>query len=213
MLQRRAALRLTWRGRAVLLLVAIVAAVAVVRGLYPFLAANEPKSGGVLIVEGWVPDYTIGEAVAEFRRHPYEVLVVSGGPIEKGAPFSEFKSYAEFGAAVAVKLGADPAKTHAVPAPETRQDRTYVAAVAVREWLRQRGPVPARVNVVSLGPHARRSWLLHEAAFGGLAEIGVMAVEDRGYDGSRWWTSSSGFRAVTGELIAYLYARLLFRTR
>jgi uncharacterized SAM-binding protein YcdF (DUF218 family) len=158
-----------------------------------------------------VPDYAIGEAVAEFRRHPYDVLLVSGGPIDKGAPFSEFGSYAEFGAATAVKLGADAAKTHAVPSPETRQDRTYVAAVAIREWLRKRGTMPASVNVVTHGPHARRSRLMYEKAFAGVAEVGVLAVEDRSFDGARWWMSSAGFRSVTGELIAYIYARLLFR--
>ena len=165
----------------------------------------------MLVVEGWVPDYVIGEAVAEFRRHPYQALIASGGPIDKGAPFSEFGTYAEFGAATAVKLGFDPGKVHAAPSPETRQDRTYISAVSVREWLRQRGPIPARINVVSLGPHARRTRLLYKAAFAGIADIGVIPVEDRGYDGRRWWTSSPGFRSVTGELIAYGYARLLFR--
>jgi hypothetical protein len=211
LLRRRVALRPTWRGWLALLLVAVVLVVAAVRVTFPFLAVNDSKPGGVLVVEGFVPDHTIGEAIAEFRRNPYEALLVSGGPIDKGAPFSEFATYAEFGAAVAVKLGGDPARTHAVPSPETRQDRTYGSAVAIRDWLRQRGPMPRAVNVVSLGPHARRSRLMYEAAFGDLADVGIIAVDDQSYDGKRWWMSSSGFRAVTGELIAYVYARLLFR--
>lgn len=211
LLRRRMALRLTRRGWLVSLLAAMVLLAVMVCGTFPFLAVNDPKPGGVLVVEGWMPDYAIAEAVAEFRRNPSEVLIASGGPIDKGAPFSEFGSYAEFGAATAVKLGLDAGKVHAAPAPETRRDRTYTAAVAVREWLRQRGPIPARVNVVSLGPHARRTRLLYQAAFAGIADIGVIPADDRSYDGRRWWTSSSGFRTVTGELIAYGYARLLFR--
>lgn len=211
MLQRRSALRLTWRGWAALLLAGIVLVAVVMRGTFPFLAVSDPKPGSLLVVEGWVPDYTIGEAIAEFRRESYEVLLVSGGPIEKGAPFSDFGSYAEFGAATAVRLGLDPGKVRAAPARETRQDRTYNSAVAIRGWLQQRGAIPPRINVVSLGPHARRTQLLYKAAFEGLADIGVIAVDDRSYDGPRWWTSSPGFRAVTGELIAYGYARLFFR--
>jgi hypothetical protein len=194
-----------------LLLVGIVLIAVIVRGTFPFLAVNDPKPGGVLVVEGWVPDYVITEAMAEFRRNPYQALIASGGPIEKGAPFSEFGSFAEFGAATAVKLGFDSGKVHAAPSPETRQDRTYLSAASVREWLRQRGPIPARINVVSLGPHARRTRLLYKAAFAGVADVGVIAVDDRAFEGRRWWTSSPGFRSVTGELIAYGYARLLFR--
>lgn len=183
----------------------------IVRSTFPFLAVTDPKPGSVLVVEGWVPDYVIGEAMAEFHRRPYEALIVSGGPIEKGAPFFELGTYAHFGAATAVKMGFDPAKIHAVPSPETRQDRTYSAAVAVRDWLRQRGPMPLRINVASLGPHTRRTRMLYQKAFAGRAEIGCIAVDDRAYDGRRWWMSSSGFRSVTGEVIAYAYARLLFR--
>lgn len=209
--RRRMCLLPTWRGWLALLLAVALVIVVLVRGTFSFLAANDPKPGGVLIVEGWVPDYALSEAMAEFRRHPYRALLVTGGPIEKGAPFSEFGTFAELGAATTVKLGFGSDQVHPVAAPDVRQDRTYVSAVAVREWLRQRGPMPAQVNVMSLGAHSRRTRLLYDAAFAGVADVGIMAIEDRGYDGRRWWASSQGFRTVTGELIAYGYARLLFR--
>ena len=42
-------------------------------------------------------------------------------------------------------------------------------------------------------------------------KVGIIAVEPQDYDPRRWWASSAGFRAVTDEAIAYLYARLIFR--
>ena len=61
-----------------------------------------------------------------------------------------------------------------------------------------------------MGPHARRSRLLFEKAFGRDTRVGIIALEDRDYDPAHWWKSSQGVRTVTDELIAYGYARLLF---
>jgi len=38
----------------------------------------------------------------------------------------------------------------------------------------------------------------------------VIAVPVRTFDPEHWWRSSQGFRLVTGELLAYTYARLFF---
>jgi len=66
------------------------------------------------------------------------------------------------------------------------------------------------LNLVTLGPHARRSWLLYQEAFGDDVKIGVIPLENRSYDPSRWWCSSEGFRDVISEAIAWFYARFLF---
>jgi hypothetical protein len=40
--------------------------------------------------------------------------------------------------------------------------------------------------------------------------VGIIATPPRDYDARRWWDSSAGFRAVTGEALAYAYARVVF---
>ena len=40
------------------------------------------------MVEGWVPDYVLADAITEFGRHPYSRLYVVGGPLGQGAPLS-----------------------------------------------------------------------------------------------------------------------------
>ena len=65
-------------------------------------------------------------------------------------------------------------------------------------------------DIVTQGPHARRSRLLYEKAFGGDVEVGVIATEDPKYDPAHWWRSSEGVREVMSEAIAYGYARLFF---
>ena len=201
----------TVRGGIVLLTIAVLAGVVVLRGSYPFLAVNAPVHDGALVVEGWLPDYALQEALAEFRRNPYERLYVTGGPLEAGGFLSEFKTYAQLGAATLRKLGMREDQLDAVPAPLVRQDRTYVSAVALKNWLHEHGRVHRKMNVMSLGPHARRTRLLFEKAMGDEVTVGITALEDRNYNSKKWWTGSYGLRAMVDEWVAYGYARLLFR--
>jgi len=178
---------------------------------YPFLAMNDPLPGGILVVEGWAPDYGLEAAVDEFRSHKYFKLCVTGFPIEEGAPLSDYKTYAERGAAVLLRLGLPTNAVQAVPCPAVRQDRTYTSAAALRLWLSTNGFSATNINLVTIGPHARRSRLLFQKAFGRNTTVGIVSVPPREYDPARWWRSSPGFRNVTSEQIAYIYARVLFR--
>ena len=91
-----------------------------------------------------------------------------------------------------------------------RQDRTYNSALAVKFWFATNHIPLESLNLVSLGPHTRRSWLLYQKAFGNDVKIGVIPVNGSGYNPSQWWRSSEGFREVVGEAIAYFYAKFLF---
>jgi len=151
-------------------------------------------------------------AAEEFARGGYDKLYVTGGPLEWGAPLSEFKSYAEMGAATLKKIGAET-NVIAVPAPLVRQDRTYTSAIALKQYLEGNNLPHSRLNLISMGPHARRSRLLYEKAFGKETAIGIVALPPRDYDPKRWWRSSSGVRVVLSEIFAYAYVRLFFHPK
>ena len=201
----------TWRGGLTLLLMFALAVALAARRVHPFLAVTDPLPGGALVVEGWAPDYALQAAMAEFQRHPSGRLYATGGPIEKGAPLIEYKTVAELSTAILLKLGMVSNAVQAVPAPMTNQDRTYAAALALKRWLLAHGGLPAQCNVVTMGAHARRTRLLFALALGPQVRVGVIAVPDRNYDADHWWRSSAGVRTMLSELIAYGYARCLFR--
>lgn len=211
LLTRKTCVVPTWRGWVTLLLCASLAAAVVIRGVYPFLAINDPAPGGILVAEGWLGDEDIPAVLEEFRRNHYASLFVTGGPVEKGLPLSEYKTWPELTVAALVKSGFDPKLLHAVPAEEVRRDRTYASALALKHWLQAHGMPVTSVNIVSGGPHARRTRLLFQRAFGNGVRVGILSVGGQNFDPKHWWRSSEGFRVVTGEAIAYLYARLLFR--
>lgn len=191
-----------------LLLVGAALIVYIIRGAYSFLAINDPVYNGALVVEGWLPDYALQQAITEFKRDHYSKIFVTGGPVEHGSPLSEYETFAERGAATLLRFGLATNAVQAVPAPKVRVDRTYASAVALKNWLDEHGVTATNFNVVSLGPHSRRSRLLFEKALGNGYRVGVTAVEDEDYDAKRWWQSAEGVRTVIGETIAYCYARL-----
>ena len=208
--QRRQCLIPTLRGWLLLVVVAAALAVCSVKSVHPFLAVNDPLPGGALVVEGWMPDYGFEQAIAEFRRHHYSKMYVTGGPMEVGSPLSEYRTFAELGAAILSKLGMEKEAVQAVPSAESRRDRTYASAVALRDLLQRHGELPQQINLISMGAHSRRSRLLFRKAFGGKSKIGILAITDKNYDSAQWWRSSQGVRTVIDEMVAYLYARLLF---
>jgi hypothetical protein len=211
LLRRRQCLVPTLRGWMLLALGLMLLAFVALRVTYPFLAINDPAPGGVLVVEGWVPDATLEDAKAEFNRNHYSTLLVTGIPLEQGAPLSEYKNYAYLGTAILLKLGMATNQVQAVPTPLTQRDRTYAMASSVKAWLLAHQVPGGNVNLLTLGAHARRSRLMFEQALGPGYKVGVLAMPARGYDERHWWRSSQGVRVVTGEAIAYAYARFLFR--
>ncbi len=182
-----------------------------VRGAYSFLAVSDPVDNGALVVEGWLPDYAFQEAIKEFRKGYHSQIFVTGGPLENGAPLSEYRTFAELGAATLLRLGGGTNAVQAVPAPRVQLDRTYASAVALKNWLDSHAITETNFNVISLGPHSRRSRLLFEKALGKNYNVGVIAVGNQEYDTNHWWESSSGVRTMMDESIAYLYVRLSFR--
>jgi len=210
LLRRRQCLVPTLRGWLLLAVSATTLGLLAGRQLYSFLAVSAPVPGGVLVVEGWVPDYMMEAAIAEFKRNHYARLFVTGLPLDQGAPLSEYKNYACLGAATLIKLGLNTNDVQAVPTPRTRRDRTYAMALSLKHWLREHDMAPTKVNLLTGGPHARRSRLLFEKALGKGYTVGVVGIAEDDIDERHWWRSSQGVRIVIGEILAYGYARLLF---
>lgn len=213
LLRRRECVVPTWRGLLIAVLLCAAVTIPFLRGAYYFLAVNDPVPGGLLVVEGWGTDAFLAGSIEEFRKNHYDGMFVTGGPIDKGMFFTDHKSYAEISAATLEKMGFDPKFLHAVPAQAVRQDRTYASAMALKAWLREHGVAAEKINVMTMGDHGRRTRLLFEKAFGKEVRVGIVSVDDETFDPNRWWRSSAGFRSVTGEMIAYFYARLLFQAQ
>src|SRR5947209_2963999 len=196
LVQRREVWLPTIWGWLALFLVAAALGIALVRMLYPFLALNAPVGARVLVVEGWLGSQELDDAAAIFRRGGYERVLTTGGPIPAGADSLPQLSYAEAAARYLKRHGLADAPVIAVPAPMTTHDPTFHSALMVRNWARREGLELEAIDVVSQCPHARRSRLLYQLAFGPQVRVGVLATRVADYDAGRWWRSSAGARDV-----------------
>lgn len=175
--------------------------------IHPFLAVTSPVKADLLVVEGWLPDYALKQALTEFKSGSYQQIITTGVPLEKGYYLSEYKNFAELSAATLKVLGSKTEKLVAVPAPDVLKDRTYASATAFRQWLSTSNLRVEAINLLTLDVHARRSWLLFKQVLAPKIKAGVIAIETQDYVPSKWWKSSEGVRKVISETIAYIYAR------
>lgn len=201
----------TWRGCLLIVVGGIALLAGLIRGLHPFLAVHDPVKADVMVMEGWVPDLALPEAIRLFHQDGYRQMLVTGGPLDKGEVLAEYRTYAELGFAQLARAGFPTNRLNAVSTPRVQRDRTYASARAVRSWLLAHGGVPRQINIFTSGSHARRTRLLYDKAFGDETEVGIITVPDTRFDYEHWWRSSLGFRTVSDEAIAYLYARFLFK--
>ena len=185
-------------------------AFTVLRGLYPFLAVSRPIGRDTLVVEGWMNRSSLISAIAQYRRGEYAAVVTTGGPILRLVGSGEAASYAERSAEF-LKLHGIPAESVVALRTESLyRDRTYLSALAVREWLVRTGRRSTSVDVVSYGPHARRSWYLYRLALEGIAEVGVVASKPS-FDSRVWWRNSGAAKEVLGEAVGWAWARCCLR--
>lgn len=202
---RRTVLLPTWRGWLCLLLFSGTLVIGLGRFAHGFLSVNAPVQAEVLVVEGWLPDYAVAEALQEFHARGYKTLVTSGGPMPQGALVSGYPSYAALATATVLKLGFPKDRLAEAPAPKTYRRRTFESAKAVRARLRELGGPTRALNVVSVGPHARRTQAIYREVFAGETDIGIIAIASRDYDPERWWASSEGVKITLVEAFAWLY--------
>jgi len=207
LLRRKQCLQPTLAGWLLILLLLGGVGVLVLTRIHGFLSPNHPVGGDMLVIEGWLDDAELLNAIDK-QGGRYRFIVTTGGPLARGGFLSEYKTYAQLSLATLQKIGVN-IPLYAVPSPEVSKDRTYASAVALKHWLTEHHPDIHSFDLLTVGPHARRSHLLFCKAFGSGFNIGIIA-QAPAYDASRWWTSSAGVRTVIGETIAWVYAALFF---
>lgn len=210
MLVRRECWTLSRKAKLIILVLGMGGVVASIRFIYPFLAVTKPAKSEIMIVESWVPRYALRESVALYQKGGYTRVFTSGCQKTDDLGGTNKISSAEPALIQMERFGLSQGSGAAISCWVERKDRTYNSALTVKAWFEKNGIKAESVDLVTLGPHARRSRLLYQKAFGSNIKVGVIAIEDRNYDSDRWWRSSEGVRDVVGETVAYIYARVFF---
>ena len=211
LIERKECWRVTWIGWICLLAFGTLVSLLLLFTIHPFLAPTKPVEADILIVDNLLVDYGLKNLSDEFKSKNYSLILSAGVELPQGSPLAaDYKTSAELNAAILVKFGIHEKEIVAITPKPVKRDRTFASALAVKNWLAQNNMQPKGINLFSIGPHSRRSWILFKEAIGEETPVGIIAFENREYDPKRWWKTSSGVRIVLGETIAYLYAKLVF---
>lgn len=202
---------LSLRAKGLFIIAFLGLAFVYVRGVYPFLAVSAPVSGGLTVIEGWIHETGVVQAVAALdAEHERDIIIVCA-LITSEFDRKSGRQRAEYIAAKLMVAGVPQERIHLVFAEVASRDRTYHTALALKSWLRGRGPAAGSLNVITAGPHARRSRLLFRKAFGKGVKVGIFPIEDPDICPIRWWRSSEGVSTILYQTIAFFYAKLFFR--
>jgi uncharacterized protein len=177
---------------------------------YPFLAKQKPGHAKILVVEGWIPDHGLRNAIDYYYDNNYEIMVVTGVPITQWTFSSPFANMAEASVESMKRLFfRDTIYTATIPNTVLR-DRTYGTAVALKMELEKWNFSQRDFDLYTMGAHARRSHLMYEKVFNDGRQIGLITDTDPSFDASSWYKTSRGFRIVFSELISYFYSAVFF---
>lgn len=201
----------TGLGYLLIFMAFILVIILYVMQISSFLSTSRPIRADILVVEGYLPDYALEEAMHIFQQGGYSHMIIAGKPRQKGAHLDQYSNDGDFSAATMLAMGFDSTNLSvAVTDSSLTRDRTYASGQAVSDWMKEYFPGSDAIDLVSLGCHSRRSRRLFQKALGDNAEVGIYAITDRSYDPKRWWRSSHGFREINKETIAWIYARFFF---
>lgn len=184
-------------------------AIFIINNLASYLAQQRPLHKGILVVEGWVSKQTLLQAIHTYKANPYQQIITTGGLI-KGRRLIEYKSYADSAAAFLKKNGINQSDITSLPTPDSAQNRTFLSAVIVRDWLIKQKNKTQVIDVISEGVHARRTLTLYQMAFANKRDIGIMAGKSEEYLLESWWQTSTGIKTVISEVVGLTWVACCF---
>jgi DUF218 domain len=160
----------------------------------------------VLLVEGWIGQRGLQAAAAEFVRGGYKYVVATGGQIDDPQLSS---SYAEIAGQELIRLDIPKDRIIVAASEDIQHQRTFNSAIAAWRALQNRGISPQYANLLTLGPHARRSYLVYSKVFAPATKVGVIAWVPADYGSIPWWRSTTRTKCLFKEIVGYPFELLL----
>jgi DUF218 domain len=172
-----------------------------------FLSATHRLPAEVLVVDGWIGRQNLEAAKTEFERGGYTYVATTGG-LSSDWNGNQW-NHAQKATNLMIRFGVPPDRVIEAPARETKSQRTFESALAVRTALDARRLQPAAVNIFTVGAHAKRSRLVFAKTLAAGTRVGVISVTPIGYASGPWWKSTERADDFLKETIGWLYELLL----
>jgi hypothetical protein len=123
---------------------------------------------------------------------------------------NNFNSYAQLARRRLLTLGIDSSQVIAIPGKRTRINRTLTSALAFRDWLAISDTGIKGINIVTMGTHARRTWMTYKKILNKKYDIGIISLPDYRDSHSRRHKITKTLRETFG-LIYYWFILLPYQ--
>ena len=91
---------------------------------------------------------------------------------------NNYASFAELARNRLLSLGIDSSLVFAIPGKRVRLNRTLSSVLAFRDWLKQSGIEVKGINIITMGAHARRTWMTYNKVLNKKYDIGIISLPD-----------------------------------
>lgn len=120
---------------------------------------------------------------------------------------NDYTSYAQHAGNSLLAMGLDTSLIVSIPGEKVTINRTLTSALAFRDWFRTSGIEVKGINIVTLGTHARRTWMIYNKILDKKYNIGIISLPDYIASHSRRYKVLKTIRETIG--IIYYWVILL----
>lgn len=111
---------------------------------------------------------------------------------------NNFNSSAELARNWLMAKGIDSSLLKAVPCEKVMINRTLTSALAFRDWLKKTNINVKGINIISMGAHARRTWMVYNKILDEKYHIGIISLPDLNYNRSEIYRFLKTIRETLG---------------
>jgi hypothetical protein len=111
---------------------------------------------------------------------------------------NNFNSNAELSRFRLMSMGIDSTQIKASPGKRVIINRTLTSALSFRDWLKTTKIDIKGINIISLGAHTRRTWMIYNKILHKRYEIGIISLPDYDFNHSRLYRLLKTVRETLG---------------
>lgn len=118
---------------------------------------------------------------------------------------NNYSSYAELARNNLIAMGIDSSLIVYIPGEKATLNRTIKSALAFRDWLKTSDIKVSGINIVTLGTHAKRTWMTYNKILHEKYDIGIISLPDYKSQHSRIYKVMKTLR----ETFGIIYYRII----
>lgn len=117
---------------------------------------------------------------------------------------NNYNSNAELARNRLISMGINSSQIIATPGETVIVNRTLTSALAFRDWLKQTNTDISGINIISMGAHARRTWMIYNRILKEKYPIGIISLPDYVYTQSRIYRLLKNIRETLGIIYYWI---------